>query len=116
MSPTRLLYAGEDEAVTRLIAQLAPRHGFVLETVSFGQPLLRGIFAPDVLLFDLRLGVDQLRALRADRRTRELSIIAIGDGSNFTETLRAGADLYLRKPLEPGELVESVVSLLPRAA
>ncbi|HEV7500379.1 MAG TPA: response regulator [Vicinamibacteria bacterium] len=74
--------------------------------------------APDVVLADVAVGEDLVRALRADRRTRGVPVIVMTtraetDGS--LQGLEADADEYLLKPVPPRELAARVDAQARRA-
>jgi two-component system response regulator len=62
---------------------------------------------PEVVLLDLKLpklsGIDVLRRLRADPRTRILPVVVLTSSSedlDVIESYRAGANGYVRKPVD----------------
>jgi DNA-binding NarL/FixJ family response regulator len=70
---------------------------------------------PDVLLIDLRMpglgGIEAIRLLRRDTAmgsTRALVLTTFDDDTDVLDALRAGADGYLLKDLDPEELRRSV--------
>src|SRR5215475_7898137 len=71
-----------------------------------------------VVLLDLKLpkvdGLDVLRALRADERTRLIPIVILTSSAEDQDLLRGyglGANSYVRKPVDFGQFVESVRQL-----
>ncbi|MEO6805687.1 MAG: response regulator transcription factor [Edaphobacter sp.] len=73
----------------------------------------------DLIILDLMLplldGQGVLKRLRADRdRTPVLILTARGEASSIIELLDAGADDYLSKPFDLGELVARVKALIRR--
>lgn len=85
----------------------------------------RGAFArrdvldlPRVMLLDLQLpklsGLDVLRLLRADARTRRIPVVVLtssAEASDIEQAYDLGANSYVRKPVEFDEFVEFVRSL-----
>lgn len=72
----------------------------------------------DVAIVDRRLpdgdGLDLVRMLRADPATTELPVIVLTAGfdeADRGEVMTAGADEYLGKPIEPGELMAAVARI-----
>jgi two-component system, response regulator len=73
---------------------------------------------PAIILLDLKLpgvdGLEVLRRIRADLRTRRLPVIIL-TSSKEEQDLAAGYDLgansYIRKPVDFGQFVEAVRSL-----
>jgi CheY-like chemotaxis protein len=72
---------------------------------------------PDFILLDVDVpglaGSAVLAALRADRRTAELPVVVLG-ANGAEDLLRAGAQAFLRKPVEAGELLAAMDRLLAR--
>jgi two-component system phosphate regulon response regulator PhoB len=63
-------------------------------------------------------GMDMVRAIRADARTREVRILMLtSDSSVESEAagLEAGADDYIAKPVEPKRLAARIKTLLAHA-
>jgi two-component system, cell cycle response regulator DivK len=78
-------------------------------------------YQPDAVVLDLAMprmtGLEVLRNVRRDPRTRDLPIIALtGQATSETQeaALVAGADLYLTKPCLPHVVFNFVVQLLRR--
>ena len=70
---------------------------------------------PDLLLLDLNMrdmsGLEVLRAIKqADLDTRVVMVTVSDDGDDLVTALRAGADGYLLKDMEPEEMVEALRS------
>ena len=76
--------------------------------------------APDVILLDIVMpdmdGYEVCRRLRADRDTRHLPIILLTALETGTQSrikgLRAGADAFLTKPIDEGELSAQINVML----
>jgi two-component system response regulator len=73
---------------------------------------------PQVVLLDLKLpkidGLDVLRALRADERTRRIPIVILTSSAEDQDLLRGyglGANSYVRKPVDFTAFVEAVRQL-----
>jgi two-component system, response regulator len=74
--------------------------------------------APQVVLLDLKLpridGLEVLRRLRADDRTRILPVVILTSSSeerDRVEGYRLGANSYVRKPVDFGQFAEAVRQL-----
>jgi two-component system response regulator len=73
---------------------------------------------PSVILLDLKLprldGLDVLRRLRADPRTRLLPVVVLSSSNqeqDVAESYRLGANSYLRKPVDFSHFNEAVGQL-----
>ena len=87
----------------------------------FGQGAYEGrdmSIAPQVVLLDLRLprmdGLEVLRRLRADERTRFLPVVILtssDEEKDIVESYRLGANSYVRKPVDFTKFLEAVRQL-----
>lgn len=73
---------------------------------------------PAIVLLDLKLprigGLDVLRRLRADERTRLLPVIVLTTSKEEQDVLQSygyGANAYVRKPVDFGEFLDAVRKL-----
>ena len=57
-------------------------------------------------------GLSVCRAIKADPRTRSISVLVFSIRATEERALEAGADAFLRKPLNQDRLVDSVRQLL----
>ncbi len=81
--------------------------------------LLGGGAMPQVVLLDLKLprvdGLEVLRRLRADARTKLLPVVVLTASKEEEDLARAyalGANAYVRKPLDFNEFAETARTLL----
>jgi len=108
----------DDNDKNRRLAQYVLRlDGFrTLEAATGGEGVSLAVeHVPDVVLMDIRLpdadGTELARQLKADRRTENVSIVAVtafamkGDREWF---LAAGFDGYIEKPIDVGQFAEQV--------
>jgi signal transduction histidine kinase/ActR/RegA family two-component response regulator len=79
---------------------------------------------PDVLVVDLGMpemdGFELIRQIRASPRAQvrdvpAAAVTAFARADDRTKALRSGFEMHLAKPVDPGELVASVASLVRRA-
>ena len=73
---------------------------------------------PEVVLLDLKLprldGLEVLRRLRADERTKRLPVVVLTSSSEDQDILRSydlGANSYVRKPVDFGQFLEAARQL-----
>lgn len=105
----------------RLMRAVLQGSGYVVHARSSAEGALDAISndPPDLILLDLRLpGMDGLslaRRLKKDESTRHIPIIAITaalEKFSEAETLAAGCDAFIRKPLNTRNLPEQVEACL----
>ena len=113
----------EDEArlAENVAAALREGAGFAVDCAADGQTglSLAGNLCYDLIILDLMLpkmdGATVLKRLRAGRnRTPVLVLTARGERRSVIELLNAGADDYLTKPFDLGELIARVKALIRR--
>ncbi|MFP5327014.1 MAG: response regulator transcription factor [Acidimicrobiia bacterium] len=123
-----MLVVDDDEGVRTGVAWALEADGFEVIAVGDGLAAMEVIEsqAPSLMVLDLSLpglgGLDILRRLRADERTRgqhRLPIIVLSGRDGETDRivgLDLGADDYLVKPFSPGELAARARSVLRRSS
>jgi len=119
----RALVVEDDPVVGPDVAQALRGAGFVVDVATDGTDAwYRGdIEDYDVVVLDLGLprldGLSVLKRWRAgDRAFPVLILSARGDWTEKVEGIEAGADDYLGKPFEMGELIARTRALVRRAA
>ena len=117
--PIHVLVVDDIAANLRLLdAVLTPR-GFVVDTVAGGLAALEAIaeLDIDVVLLDVNMpgmtGYEVCRRIRSDERTKLLPVVMVTAAPEEERVLalEAGADDFLRQPLEQAELLARVKSL-----
>lgn len=115
-----ILVVDDDEASRYVKARVLQSQGFAVDQAGSGEGALDCIEAkaPDLVLLDVKLpGMDGIEACRIIKR-RWPSVFVLHTSAAYrrpadrTRGLDSGADGYLAEPVEPGELVASVKSLL----
>lgn len=115
----------DDDPVGRLLIRTAlEQRGFEVSEADDGgtaQPLLDSSTHIDLMLLDLMMehvdGKTVLLALRQDERRTELPVVILTGSENpddERELLRIGADDYLRKPVDPEQLIQRIEATLKR--
>ena len=122
--PPRVLCVEDNASNARLIEILLVRQrGMQVTFADTGTRALELAFAdpPDLVLLDLNLpeisGLDVLRALRSDARTRTAHIIVVSADAmpeHVAAVRAAGADDYITKPYYINDLITAVNRLLER--
>jgi type II secretory ATPase GspE/PulE/Tfp pilus assembly ATPase PilB-like protein/CheY-like chemotaxis protein len=120
-----VLIADDDPVMLQIINAALLKGGYRVAAVTDGAQALKKIQAGEecaLLLTDLHMPVMQgdelIKKLRSDARTAALPIIVLtgsDDENRELELIDAGADDYLRKPIEPARLVARVKAALRRA-
>ena len=111
----------EDNADNRLLVQAILDGRYDVAEYASGRAALAGLrdVTPDLVLLDISLpemdGAEVLRQIRADRRLRDLPVIALtahamaGDRERY---LSAGFDEYLTKPIVDEALLLGAIARL----
>jgi len=120
-----ILVVEDEPAIQELVSFACGNGGYKVrraDSVRAAQEAIRQAL-PDLVILDWMLpdrpGVELLRELRGDERTRGLPIILLtakGAESDKVTGLDAGADDYVVKPFSPRELVSRVRALFRRRA
>jgi two-component system phosphate regulon response regulator PhoB len=124
MAPT-ILVVEDEPAIQELIAYACRTSGFEVrraDSVRAAREAIGGEL-PDLVLLDWMLpdrpGIELLRDLRGQERTRDLPVIMLtakGNEADRVTGLDAGADDYVVKPFSPRELVSRIRAVFRRRA
>ena len=116
-----LLVEDERDILQHTQAQLA-REGYAVSSAAScagARQLLQQV-QPDLIVLDIMLpdgsGLDLCRDLRGRTAVPVLFLTNLGEKSQVVQGLRAGADDYIVKPFDRGELIARIEALLRRTA
>jgi len=119
-----LILIVDDEVNTlKLLGMALEREGYRISAAQDARTALERVAAavPDLAILDVMMpgvsGLDLCQQLRARRETANLPIILLSAKDQVADRvagLKAGADEYLVKPIDPVELIVRVASLLER--
>ena len=108
----RVLVVEDDDRVAAALHAALARHEMQVERVSHGLAVLPRLAAADVVLLDLGLpDVDGLEVCRRIREAGDVPVIVVSARGRVDERiagLHHGADDYLVKPYDVGELVARI--------
>jgi two-component system, OmpR family, phosphate regulon response regulator PhoB len=125
MSNASILVVEDEPAIQELVSFTCANQGYRVrraESAGAARASIREAL-PDLVILDWMLpdrnGIELLRELRADDRTRALPVIMLtakGAEGDRVAGLDAGADDYVVKPFSPRELVSRVRAVFRRRA
>ncbi|ACU35398.1 response regulator transcription factor [Actinosynnema pretiosum subsp. pretiosum] len=108
----RVLLVEDDDSVAEALVPALVRRGFTVDRQSTGRGTLDRLTGIDVVLLDIGLpdidGVTLCRNIRAASDVAIIVVSARGEIDDRILGLHAGADDYLVKPYDVGELVARV--------
>src|ERR1700760_4989521 len=116
----RVLVVDDDEVIRRLIAVNLQLEGFDVETAVDGQDCLARVteIDPDVITLDVMMprldGWETAVQLRKAPHTAHIKVVLItarAQEDDMTRGTNVGADAYLTKPFDPGEMIRVVREL-----
>jgi CheY-like chemotaxis protein len=116
-----ILVVEDSPTIRNLIAMMLRQCGYQVSGAADGLEALAQIEKdpPDLIITDVNMprmdGFKLIARLRAQPHFAELPIIVLSteSGSHDRQAgLKAGADLYLTKPVDPGQLTQHVARLL----
>jgi two-component system cell cycle response regulator CtrA len=118
----RVLLVEDDMATAKSIELMLRSESFVVDTTDLGEDGIEigKLYDYDIIILDLMLpdidGYEVLRRLRAARvRTPILILSGLSEPDNKVRGLGIGADDYLTKPFDKGELVARIQAVVRRA-
>ena len=116
----RILVVDDEQSITDFIALGLRHEGFDVRTAPDGRAGLRAVdeFKPHLVVLDLMMprmdGWELCRALAGDRTRGIIILSARDETTDRIQGLDLGADDYLAKPFEFGELLARIRAVLRR--
>jgi two-component system OmpR family response regulator len=116
----RILVVDDEQSITDFIALGLRHEGFEVRTAADGRAALRAVddFKPDLVVLDLMMprmdGWQLCREIAGERSRGIIILSALDETSDRIQGLELGADDYLVKPFEFGELLARVRAVLRR--
>ena len=126
LSGVRVVVIDDEEDAVALVRVVLEAAGADVVTISSPAEALERIAAvrPHALVIDLGMpevdGFELISRIRASanpdvRDTPAAALTAFARSEDRTRALRSGFEMHLAKPVDPGELVASVATLVRRA-
>jgi two-component system, OmpR family, KDP operon response regulator KdpE len=122
-APTPLVLVVEDEpAIRRMLRSMLRSNGMRYAEAASAREGVQNAstLSPDLIITDLSLpdgdGLDVIRRIRSTAATPIIVLSARSQESTKLAALHAGADDYVSKPFDAGELIARVRDALKRAA
>ena len=117
----KILIVDDEPQVLKMMVKLLESHGY--ETAAAFDGFEAGIrvmeFEPDLMVLDLVMpgmdGFEVCKRIKENPGTSRIKVLAVtgfDTDENRVRIIKAGADGYLTKPLETGELIQEVEMLL----
>lgn len=116
----RIIVCDDDPDLRDLLVDLLRRDGYEVEAAEDGIALRRTLpkFRPDIVVCDQMMpgedGLSLTRWMRGEGHCAVLMLTAMGSITDRIVGLEMGADDYLAKPFEPGELRARIKAILRR--
>jgi two-component system cell cycle response regulator DivK len=107
-STKRILVVEDNELNMKLLNDVLEAHGYEVMSTGRGQVAVEWArqYQPDLILMDLQLpdlsGLEATRQLKADKKTREIPVIAVtafAMAGDEKKALAHGCDAYVAKPI-----------------
>jgi len=118
----RVLLVEDDSTQAQAIELMLKTENMVVDTTGLGEDGLEigRLYEYDIIILDLGLpdmdGMEVLKQLRAGKNTTPVLILSGMDDTNRKiQSLGVGADDYLTKPFEKGELIARLHAIIRRS-
>ena len=117
----KVLVIDDDLAMTEILKYQLTSNGLEVKVVNDGQTGLKSIesFKPNIIILDLLMpeldGWEVCRAIKSKNKIPILILSAVDNPIRIAETLDAGADDYLIKPVTSTSLIAHINNLVRRS-
>jgi len=114
---TKVLIADDEQDIKDVVQMYLETQGYEVETAYDGLDALDRInsWQPDVVLLDIMMpvmdGISVCKKMKSDPATKAIRVIMVSAASKREkegEAYQAGADAYVLKPFDPGDLVKTI--------
>ncbi|MDY6879087.1 MAG: response regulator [Thermodesulfobacteriota bacterium] len=112
----KILVVDDETAICMLLNEYLSFKGYEVTTVESGEEALAQYnrSKPDMVLLDIKMpGIDGLEVLsrirKKDPDTGIIMMSAFADEATVQKALRTGADKYLEKPLDLGQIDDTLM-------
>ncbi len=110
----KILVVDDEPHIVRLVQVNLQKAGYTVSTASNGREALEAVAneQPDLMVLDVMMpemdGLETLKRLKGNPETDDIPVILLtakAQDADVFEGWKSGADLYLTKPFNPGELL-----------
>lgn len=117
----RVMIVDDEPDITTVVKDILESEGYIVSICKNANETFRKLkeTKPDLILLDVKLpgmsGIDICKTIKNDERLSDISIIMLSTKSEDADKilgLEIGADDYITKPYNPGELVARVKAAL----
>jgi two-component system response regulator MtrA len=118
---TLIMVVDDDQDLAEMLAIVLTGEGMEVDLVGRGDEVMEIFRAspPDLVLLDIMLpgidGIEVCKQIRAESMVPIVMLTAKGETTDIVKGLEFGADDYIVKPFQPGELIARIKTRLRRA-
>ena len=116
---TLIMVVDDDQDLAEMLAIVLTGEGMEVDLVGRGDEVMEIFRAtpPDLVLLDIMLpgidGIEVCKQIRAESMVPIVMLTAKGETLDIVKGLEFGADDYIVKPFQPGELIARIKTRLP---
>jgi DNA-binding response OmpR family regulator len=114
----KILVVEDDSDFLNMLNVILGLEGYEVALLKDGKPIIENeSILPDLYILDKTLpqvdGMDVCRFIKSDPKTRDIPVIMISGCADFGEdALKAGATMFIEKPLKMHRFLHTVASTL----